>query len=259
MCIINEHLFCINEHVIIMVQSINRAFEIVRHVAASRDGIRLQDLANLCGLKKTTVYNLAETLVSEGMLCKDGNLRYRLGELVTELHMRKGGRRDLQRTASILAELHVRFPAAEITFTELGERDIFSRLLFTAGQPGKVRFTDGMTFNPYVTVCGILYFAFTPAERLIGLQMRNPFGFMGAEVWGSQEAFQERVETARRWGWAEAPTLTDPKMIKIGVPVRFVNDDLISAITFVAPRDGFPAKDLVIKEILETAERLGQR
>jgi DNA-binding IclR family transcriptional regulator len=240
------------------IQSINRAFEIVRHVAASYDGIRLQDLANLCGLKKTTVYNLAESLVSEGMLRKDGNLRYQLGELVTELHMRRGSRRDLHRTASILAELHMQFPAAEITYTELGERDIFSRLLLTAGQSGKARFTDGMTFNPYATVCGILYFAFTPAERLIGLQMRNPFGFMGAEVWGSQEAFQKRVEIARRCGWAEAPTLTDPKMIKIGVPVRVANDNLISAITFVAPRDGLPTKNMIIKEVLATAERLGQ-
>lgn len=242
-----------------MVQSINRAFEIIRHVAASHNGIRLQDLANLCGLKKPTVYNLAETLVREGMLCKNAHLCYQLGELVTELHMRRSSRGDLHRTALILDELHIQYPTAEITYTELGERDIFSRLFLPAGQPGKIRFTDSMTFNPYTTVCGILYFAFTPAERLTGLQLRNPFGFMGAEVWGNQEAFQKRVETARRCGWAEAPILTDPKTIKIGVPVRIANENLISTITFLAPRHGLPPKNMIIKEILTTAERLCRR
>ena len=48
-----------------MVQSIERAFEIIRQVTTSEEGIRLQELSHLCGLKKTTVFALAETLVSD--------------------------------------------------------------------------------------------------------------------------------------------------------------------------------------------------
>ena len=241
-----------------MVQALNRAFDIVRHVAASDDGIRLHDLAKLCGLKKTTVFNLAETLVAEGMLSKDGAARYRLGGLVTELYLGGLGNRNLHRTAAILLALHRLYPAASIVYTELGETDIFGRLNLPAGQPEKVEYTDGMTLNPYVTVCGVLYFAFTPDERLNGLRMRNPFEYKGMEVWGSEMAFRERVEAARRCGWAETPTLVGPDTFKVGVPVRDGNGNLKATITFSVVRNGLPPDERILTAIFESAERIGR-
>lgn len=241
-----------------MVQSINRAFEIIRHVAASDQGIRLQQLTQLCGLKKTTVFNLAETLVKEGMLHKDDNLYYQLGNLVTELHLGGRGRRDLQRTAEILAGLHLRFPTTEIIYTELGETDIFGRLQLHAGEPGKIRFTDGITYNPYLTVCGILYFAFIPDERLNGLRIRNPFVFNGIKGWGCEEAFQECVAAARNCGWAKAPTRIEPERIKIGVPVFGSKNNLITTITLIEPREGLPSENLVIEALFAVAKQISQ-
>jgi IclR family transcriptional regulator, KDG regulon repressor len=241
-----------------MVQSINRAFEIVHLVAASDAGIRLQELTEQCKLKKTTIYNLAETLVKEGMLSKNANSHYQLGELVTELYLGKHCGRNLHRAAEILTELHLQFPTTEIIYTELGEADIFGRLHMPAGEPGKIVFTDGITFNPYLTVCGILYFAFVPDERLNGLRIRNPFEFKGIDVWGSEEAFQECVAVTRDCGWAKIPTIIEPKRIKVGVPVLGPRGNLLTTITLIEPRNGLPRENLIIKELLATAKRIGQ-
>jgi DNA-binding IclR family transcriptional regulator len=241
-----------------MVQSVERAFRIIQHVTSSDDGIRLQELSHLCGLKKTTVFALSETLVKVGMLSKDDNSHYRLGKLVSELHLRGGARRSLQRSAEILAELHLQFPATEIIYTELGETDIFGRVLLHAGEPGKFRFTDGITYNPYLTVCGILYFAFLPDERLNGLRLRNPFEFHGIGVWGSDQAFRECVAIARQRGWAKLPARIEPRRVKLGVPVINHSNNLITTITFITPRVGLKSEKMILNALFDTAQRISQ-
>jgi IclR family transcriptional regulator, KDG regulon repressor len=241
-----------------MVQSIERAFEIIRQVTTSDDGIRLQELSHLCGLKKTTVFALAETLVKVGMLNKDANSHYRLGELVKELHLRGSARRNLHRSAEILAELHLQFPTTEIIYTELGETDIFGRVLLHAGEPGNFRFTDGITYNPYLTVCGILYFAFLPDERLNGLRLRNPFAFHGVGAWGSEKTFRDHVAMARQRGWTKLPAQIESKRVKIGVPVINHGNNLITTITLITPRVSLKAEKLILAALFDTAKRISE-
>lgn len=241
-----------------MVQSVERAFEIIRHVTASDEGLRLQELSHLCGLKKTTVFALAETLIKVGMLSKDGNSHYQVGELVKELHLRGGARRNLQCSAEILVELHLQFPTTEIIYTELGETDIFGRVLLHAGEPGKLRFTDGITYNPYLTVCGILYFAFLPDERLNGLRIRNPFEFKGIGAWGSEKAFRDHVAIARQRGWAKLPAQIESKRVKIGVPVINHRNNLITTITLIIPSVSLKTEKKILDALLDTAKRISQ-
>ena len=121
-----------------MIQSLQRAFDIVRHVAAAEDGLRLAALSELCGLKKTTVFHLAESLVAEGMLVKERDSRYMLGPLSAELHLAGQGKRRLIQASRTLVELQKLHPHSSLVYTELGESDIFGRLNLSAGRPGVV-------------------------------------------------------------------------------------------------------------------------
>ena len=76
-----------------MVQAISRAANILKLVADSPDGLRLFELADLMDLKRTTVFNLADTLVQEGLLSREPDTRYVLGPTVGELYRNGGGKR----------------------------------------------------------------------------------------------------------------------------------------------------------------------
>ena len=73
-----------------MVQAVVRASKILQLVAESSDGLRLYELADLMGLKRTTVFNLADTLVEEELLTRDRDTRYLIGPAVGKLY-RSGG------------------------------------------------------------------------------------------------------------------------------------------------------------------------
>lgn len=61
------------------VQSVVRALTILRHVAASREGLTTREIAEAAGLNRQTAYHLVNTLVSEGFLVSGQGRRYRLG------------------------------------------------------------------------------------------------------------------------------------------------------------------------------------
>ncbi len=239
-----------------MIQSLQRAFQIVRHVAGAEDGLRLAALSELCGLKKTTVYHLAESLVAEGMLAKERDSRYVLGPLAAELHLAGQGKQRLRHAAEALTELHKLHPQSSLVYTELGESDIFGRLNLPIGRPGVVEYPSGMTLNPYLTVCGILYFAFMPADRLEGLRLRHSFDLKGREAWGSEANFQKSVREARSQGWSETPSLTPSDSFKIGAPVRDGNGNLVGTITFSCPRQHALDPEKVTQDALDAAARI---
>ncbi|MEK6794683.1 MAG: helix-turn-helix domain-containing protein, partial [Spirochaetota bacterium] len=213
------------------IQSITRALAITRLVAAA-DGIMLADLASRTGLNKTTAYHLAQTLVAEGMLAKDAAARYHIGTLPGMLlkDSRKSGRETL--ILRELAPFHKRFPDASIVVSDLGDADIFSRFMFNPGKPGELVRSDDMTLNPYTTVAGVLFFAFTPEERLRALKSRHPFDLKGRDAWGKEDAFTACVERARTRGWSETPPLVPKTTFKIGIPVFDTEKNITAAITF---------------------------
>jgi len=242
-----------------MIQSLNRAFEIIRYVAAADDGIRLRELADLCGLKKTTVYNLAETLVEEGMLQKVADSRYMLGPMVTELYLLQRGHKNLPRLAAAMVELHKRYPIAGMVYAELGQNDIFARINLPSGTPGKVEYPDSVTLNPYWTVCGLLFFALMPDESLNGLRLRYPFEYIGIETWKSEAAWQQQVAQTKQNDWSETPHLVPPDYFKVGMPVRDCNGNLRGTLTFNGDRAALGSSDDELRTAVRaTAEIMGR-
>jgi len=157
------------------IQSIERAIEILRHVSESPEGLKLKDLAERCKLNKTTVFNLAETLVMERMLHKTEDSIYHTGSLIEEMAQKSRGDNKQKKTAELFAELHELHPESSMYYTELGEAEIWGRMSIRSGREAKTEILQDTTLNPYLTVCGLLYFAYMPEERLCGLKMKNPF------------------------------------------------------------------------------------
>ena len=213
-----------------MIQSIEKAVKILRFAAESKSGIRLCELSRACEMSRNTVYNLAETLVQEGLLAKTAESRYIIGETIGELAGKSTGR--LEKAEKILSRLHFKYPDSYIYYSELGESDVIVRFHYVPKRPGIAVYPDTMTLPPYLTVGGMAFMAFAPDEKLAALRMKNPFEYHGHQAWKSEENLAEAINAARKKGYTETPCIVPGTEFKIGVPVWDKSGMIAAAITF---------------------------
>lgn len=241
-----------------MIQSLERAVKILRLVAESGDGIRLCDLARACEMKRNTIFNLADTLVSECLLAKTADGKYIIGDMILELAGGQKRNSYLLIVEKELRALHLKYPGAAIFYSELGNTDIIAKLHFERTHTGKAVYPDGMTLNPYLTVAGLAFFAFSTEERLVSLRAKNPFDYHGLNVWCSMDKFMAQVEMARRKGYAETPHVTPRTEFKVGIPIRTRDGGMTGAVTFhLFNADGLNERE-ILREVMASVETISE-
>ncbi len=93
-----------------LVQSLLKAIDILRLVAESEDGMRLNEIADAFSMKKTTAHNLIRTLRARGFLDKDASNRYVAGAAIQELASLRSRSRRLTAAGKLLRQMARRFP-----------------------------------------------------------------------------------------------------------------------------------------------------
>ena len=228
----------------------------MRLVAESGDGIRLCDLARACEMKRNTIFNLADTLVSERLLAKTAAGKYIIGDMILELAGGQKRNSYLLIVEKALRDLHLKYPGAAIFYSELGNTDIIAKLHFEQTRPGKAVYPDGMTLNPYLTVAGLAFFAFSTEERLVSLRAKNPFDYHGLNAWCSMDKFMAQVEIARRKGHAETPQITPRTEFKVGIPVRARDGGMAGAVTFhLFNVNGLNERE-ILRDVMASVEKI---
>jgi DNA-binding IclR family transcriptional regulator len=242
-----------------MIQSLERAVKILKLVEQSGDGIRLCDLARACKMNRNTIFNLADTLVNERMLAKTPEGKYVIGDLMLELAGGQKRNNYMKVVEKELCELHLRYPDASIYYSELGNSDIFSKLYFDSKNPGRAKYLDDNTLNPYLTVAGLAFFAFAPEERLVSLRAKNPFEYHGVNAWGNMDDFMRQVGSARKKGYAETPRLTLLTDFKVGIPVWTLTGNMAGAITFLLRNSKGLNEREILGEIMISVGKIGEQ
>ena len=213
-----------------MIQSVERAVKLLRLVADCGTGVRLCELARGSGLNRNTVYNLAETLVHEGLLGKTSDSLYIVGDAMNELVGKAAGR--LVKAEGVLRQLHLKHAAAYIYYSELGASDVIVRFHYLPGRPGVAIYPDMMTLPPYLTVGGLVFLAFALDERLVALRMKAPFDYHGLQAWKSEGEFMKALGAARKKGYTETPWMVPETELKVGIPVWDKSGMVAAAMTF---------------------------
>jgi DNA-binding IclR family transcriptional regulator len=214
-----------------MVQAISRALKIVRLVSESENGLRLYELADIMELKRTTVYNLAATLVKEGMLVKMSDCSYQLGSLLEELASKQGQKSMKLNLEKKLLDLHKIYPESSIIYSEAKCNDIRVKIYIPSGVGAKVQNAVNMQINPYNTVCGLFYFGLLPDDILQEIKRKYPFEYWGMDYWKGTQFFKKIVQKSLKDGFSESPA-TPVDILKYGVPVFELGGALSGVITF---------------------------
>ncbi len=214
-----------------MVQALSRALKIVRLVADSERGLRLYEIADKIGLKRTTVYNLTSTLIKEGVLVKLNDSRYQLGDMMEELARKKTQKNISRHREKILLELHEHYPDSSTVYSEVTGNDIIGKLYIPSGAGADIQCPANMQLSPYNTVCGLLYFAYLADDTLQEIKRKYPFEYWGLETWRNEQELDEAVKKSVENGYSESPA-TPNDIFKVGVPVFERGGSIGGVITF---------------------------
>ena len=241
-----------------MVQALSRAFEIVRLVADSERGLRLYEIADKIGLKRTTVYNLASTLVEEGVLIKLNDSRYQLGAMIDELARKQTQKSMSRHRERILLELHDAYPESSIVYSEVAGSDIVGKLYIHTGADAEIQIPENMQLSPYKTVCGLFYFGFLADDVLQGIKRKYPFEYWGLDTWKDEDELGKAVKKSVEDGYSESPE-TPEDILKFGVPVFEKGGSLSGVITFSLNKQKAKwekRKTKIIDDIKTSAEKI---
>ena len=232
-----------------MIQVLNRTTEILKYVAESDKGLRLYELTELMGLKRSTVHNVASSMVHEGLLTKDEDSNYQLGPLFKELYLTQ--QKNIFSTAirKEMLRLAVLVTDSSLTYAQFGTNEIAEQFRIVPGQPRKIHNAEGSVLNPYFTVSGILNFAFLPDSKLNLLKMRYPFIPRGQELWGKEQSMLDEIANCRKRGYALMP-LDPPETLRLGIPIR-QNGNFIGTLTWSKQNFSRAEKELMIAEALK--------
>jgi DNA-binding IclR family transcriptional regulator len=188
-----------------LVQSLLRGLDILSLVGDSEGGIRLNDLSERMGLKKTTVYNLARTLAARNFVKRDNESGYTLGPAVIELANKYTDKNLEHQALAVMQRMVQELPASTIVFGMDSGAELYLKLRYSPDKPNVLQKPQGQTFQPYANGVGLVYLAFGSEAQITPLQAAYPFFEFGAHLWKTQAKLDEYLQEVRTQGCAIVP------------------------------------------------------
>lgn len=230
-----------------LVQSLSRGIDILRYIAGSEDGRRVNEIAEEIGVKPPAAYNLIRTLVSRGLVEKR-NSKYQLGPAISELASSHHKRRIVTSAGKVMADLAGRFPEFTFVFSELAGREIRVRLLLSPDCPSYVQEPADMTFQFYATASGLLFQAFADDQTLENIRAESPFSEDGIKLWNSLDDLEKELSKFRKQGHVIKP-FDEGSLYAVAVPVFDGRKRMVAAL-------GASARKKVLRENPSCAQEI---
>lgn len=171
-----------------LVQSLLRGLDILKHISSRPDGMRLNELSFVTGLKKPTLHNLLRTLIARGFVFKDGMNRFNIGPAVYEIAGSGALTRRQMKVQAAFVQLHKTLPGCTVTLTNLSVDTVRCVLRMSPDSPGELQRPTERFFTPYASASSIVLQAAYP-EEVKALEEHYPFDEYGVGLWGSTENF----------------------------------------------------------------------
>jgi DNA-binding IclR family transcriptional regulator len=224
------------------VQSLLRGLDILTMIGDSEGGIRLNELADRMGLKKTTVHNLARTLMARNFVKRDNESGYMLGPAIVEL-ANKYSDKSLEHEALAVLQRMVRMlPASTLVFGEAAGAELYLKMRYSPDKPNVLQKPQGQTFQPYANGVGLVYLAYAPEERIAALREAYPFFEFGAHLWKTQADLDAFLAGVREQGCAIVP-FDSELALRVSAPVFSQTGDLVAILGCSTPTQGLDDKE----------------
>ena len=239
------------------IQSVDRALSILEQFSISDKEIGLSELSKRTGLKRTTCYGLAETLlIREYLGFNEDNSKYRLGiktlaigQVFSEsLDLRKIARPFIQKLADKYQQtLHLVIPNKfdAIYIDKVGENETF-----------RVRSGIGTTAERFCTgVSKVL--TSTLGDEELSLALSDPLKRFTANTIVDCDTYKEELKKVREQGYAQDNEELEIGLSCVAAPIYDHNHKVIAAISMSGPTQLMKSNSKpVIENIKDTANQI---
>lgn len=200
-----------------LIQSLERAFDIIEIVAGSEAGARLKDVSERSGIKLSTAHNIVRTLKARGYILHDRDAGVlRLGPALPELLSKAADKGIFAAVEKAMLSLSGKFPAGTITYSEMAGGEIMVKRRISPDLPGVVQRPSSSVLEPYKSVTGLVFLSFADESAKFALECRYPFNECQT-IWKTEKALSKAVaETAKK---RYAHCVWNGKRFGVAVPV----------------------------------------
>lgn len=212
------------------IQSLERGLRILELAGRSPDGVSLGELSRLMSLGKTTVHNLARTLVLSGYLVQRRDpIRYVLGSALFALVGRQRSHALHERAAPVLLELSAEFAGMPALLAEPAGTEVRVALRVSGEHPGIVERPLDRFSPPYSNSSSLLFLAFWNKEERRAFDARHPFWEQGAHLWANEDALEDYLKQVRAQRYATRDQ-AQGRAFPIAVPLFSDRGELLAAV-----------------------------
>jgi DNA-binding IclR family transcriptional regulator len=212
------------------IQSLQRGMRILELVSQAQDGVALGEIARRMELGKTTVHNLARTLVIAGYLVQRREpMRYVLGPALFDLAGRQRLHALHERAAPVLLELSAEFPDSAVLFAEPAGTEVRVALRVSHEHPGAIERPLDRFSPPYSNATSLLFLAFAGTEERRAFESRHPFWESATHLWSTERELEDYLKQVRVQRHATLDQ-AQGKAFPIAVPLFSERGELLAAL-----------------------------
>ncbi len=238
------------------VQSLQRGFKILYHVAGRRDGCSVAEIAAGVGLKEITAYKLIRTLEAEKFLQRLGPpLRFTLGRSVHELKRLDDERVLLTEAGKALLAAQREMPDVSFVLLQIEEGSTYERMRVVPTHYGRLRRIRDYQIHSYEKASSLLFLAYGSPEEREQFFTKHPFEQEGHAYWKSRFELEQFLTRVRRRGWSQ-PEFKGDIYYRLAAPVWSLAGQVNSSVGCFAEHAGLTRvmKRRMIQQCRRTAQ-----
>jgi len=214
-----------------MIQSVCKAFDIVRLFSPDEPRLTLAEVSTRLGLPKSTVHNLLATLLACGIVEKTEDERYALGRAIIALTQAVLVNVELRnRAAPLLRELADY--SQQSVFLTVRDRD-YCLYIYAVESPRRLlaRTAVGSRANLHCTGVGKAILSLLPESEVRAIAQRAGLPRFTSHTITDVETLLAELRQIRARGYATDDAEHEPGVYCIGAPVLDAKGDVIGALS----------------------------
>lgn len=220
-----------------LIQSVERAMEIVEALSGEPAGLGLMELSQRLGLNASTCHHLLQTLAHRGWVeQRPGSRRYRLGVRILQLkHTLAEGLDLAEEGAPYLEQLNA-LTGEAVHMAVLQGTFLYTVAKLESRHPVRVDSgAVGKSKAAHCTATGKAILAYLPEARLVALVQEQGLPAYTPKTITTFEALVEELGRTRKRGYALDDEEFQPGVFCVGAPIRDDGGEVVASVSCSIP------------------------